>query len=312
MSKRALLVGINQFNRADWLLRGCVNDTQAMAQLLKDYYSYQSDEIYTIFDKDATAEGIRAGLAWLFSGYANDGSDVRLFHFASHGAQLAANAENDAEGDKLDEVIVPHDHDWNRPFTDDELRQTFAQIPDRVNFTFVADCCHSGSINKDLFPVEMDVRARRVDPPAEMQARIRALNDARFSAEAQWVETEYNRALEGLTFGERQVKGRGLKENLKALFFAEKKKKMVGSDPHVLLAACEDVQTAADAFIEGSYRGAFTWSLGKAIAESNGQITYGDLHALSVKALKTGGYSQNPQLVCEDEWRGQRFLAPLG
>ena len=311
MSKRALLIGINQFNRADWLLRGCVNDAQAMSQLLKDYYSYQSDEIYTIFDKDATTQNIRDRLAWLFSDYSGDGKDVRLFHIASHGTQLAANAENDAEGDTLDEVIVPHDHDWNRPFTDDQLRQSFAGIPDGVNFTFVADCCHSGSINKIVYPVEMDVRSRRIDPPLEMQARIQALNEARSVAETQWVEAEYSRALEGLPFAERRVKERGLKEQLKSLFYKEKKK-MVEGERHVLLAACEDVQTAADAFIEGSYRGAFTWSLGKAIAESNGNITYGDLHSLSIKALKTGGYAQNPQLVCAEERQGLRFLSPLG
>ena len=214
MSKRALLVGINQFNRADWLLRGCVNDAQAMSQLLKDHYSYQGNEIYTIFDKDATAQNIRDGLAWLFSDYTGDGKDVRLFHIASHGTQVAANGENDDEGDKLDEVIVPHDHDWNKPFTDDELRETFAAIPNGVNFTFIADCCHSGSINKDLLPAEMDVRPRRIEPPVEMQDRIRALTDARFSAESQWIEAEYSRALAGLSFGERREKERGLKEQL--------------------------------------------------------------------------------------------------
>lgn len=313
MSKRALVVGINQFNRADWLLRGCVNDAQAMSQILRDYYGFQSGEIYTIFDKDATGQNIRDGLAWLLSDYDNDGNDVRLFHIASHGTQVAANAgDDDSEGDKLDEVIVPSDHDWNNPFTDDQLRRLFVPVPDNVNFTFIADCCHSGSINKDLLPAEMDVRPRRVDPPEEMQTRIRAINDARLAEETQWVESEYERELAGLSFGERRVKERGLKELLKNIFFAEKKKKMVGTERHVLLAACEDAQTAADAFIEGSYRGAFTWSLGKAIAESNGQITYGDILALSAKALKVGGYSQNPQLVCGDMWRDKPFLGPIG
>lgn len=312
MSKRALLVGINQFNRADWLLRGCVNDAQAMSQILRDYYNFQGSEIYTIFDRDATGQNIRDGLAWLLSDYDNDGSDVRLFHIASHGTQVAANAgDDDGEQDDLDEVIVPTDHDWNRPFTDDQLRRLFAPVPDNVNFTFIADCCHSGSINKDLLPAEMDVRPRRVDPPAEMQARIQAINDARLAEETQWVDAEYQRELSSLSFAERRVKERGLKEILKALFFAEKKKKMVGTERHVLLAACEDVQTAADAFIEGSYRGAFTWSLGKAIAESNGQITYGDLHARSAQALQAGKYSQNPQLVCGDVWRDKCFLSPL-
>ncbi|MFZ1756562.1 MAG: caspase family protein [Caldilineaceae bacterium] len=312
MSKRALLVGINQFQgRPEWLLRGCVNDSHAMSQLLKEYYAFQGDEIYTILDSDANAQNIRDGLSWLLSDYSGDGKDVRLFHIASHGTQVAANAEDDDEDDKLDEVIVPYDHDWNNPFTDDLLRETFAPIPDGVNFTFLADCCHSGSINKDLFPAEMDVRPRRVDPPGEMLARIQALNDARFSAEAQWIESAYNQALEGLSFSERRGKERGLKEQLKALFYKEKKK-MVEGERHVLLAACEDVQTAADAFIDGSYRGAFTWSLGKAISEANGNLTYGDLHERSMQALKAGGYSQNPQLVCADERRGLRFLSPLG
>lgn len=312
MTKRALLVGINQFQgRPEWLLRGCVNDSHAMSELLKNYYDFQSDEIYTIFDGDASAQSIRDGLSWLLSDYSGDGSDVRLFHIASHGTQVAANAENDDEGDSLDEVIVPYDHDWNRPFTDDELREIFSAIPQRVNFTFIADCCHSGSINKDLLPAELDVRPRRVEPPEEMQARIQALNDSRLAEESRWVETEYDRALEGLSFSERRQAERGLKERLKALFYNEKKK-MVEGERHVLLAACEDIQTAADAFIDGSYRGAFTWSLGKAIAESNGNITYADLHDLSMKALKAGGYSQNPQLVCGDERRDLRFLSPLG
>ncbi|HRJ44558.1 MAG: caspase family protein [Caldilineaceae bacterium] len=312
MSKRALLVGINQFQgRPEWLLRGCVNDARAMSELLKQFYGFQSDEIYTAFDSDASGEGIRAGLAWLFSGYDGDGKDVRLFHIASHGTQVTANDEKDEEEDRLDEVIVPFDHDWSRPFTDDQLRETFTAIPEGVNFTFIADCCHSGSIDKDLLPAEFDVRPRRVEPPAAMQARIQALTDARFSAEAQEIEARYSQALTGLTFAERRVKERGLREQIKALLFAERKKKMVGSERHVLLAACEDVQTAADAFIEGSYRGAFTWSLGKAITESNGNITYGDLHGLSAKALKAGGYSQNPQLACNDARRGLRFLNSL-
>lgn len=312
MSKRALLIGINQFQgRPEWLLRGCVNDVQAMSQVLKDHYGFRGDEIYTLLDSDATTANIQAGLAWLFDAYSGGGQDVRYMHFSSHGTQVAANAEKDDEDDKLDEVIVPYNHDWNRPFTDDQLRGTFAGVPDNVNFTFVADCCHSGSINRPLFPEEMDVRPRRVEPPDEMAARIRALNDARFTAEAEWVEAEFSRALEGLSFSERRAKERGLRERLKELFFAEKKKKMVGTERNVLLAACEDVQTAADAFIDGSYRGAFTWSLAKAITESNGNITYGDLHGLSVKALKAGGYSQNPQLVCADERRTLRFLNPL-
>ncbi len=170
MSKRAFLVGINHFNKPEWELRGCVNDTLAMQQLLTELYSFRTDEIRILHDHDATAAQIREGLAWLASGYSGGGQDVRLFHFASHGTQVADPAGD--EDDTLDEVIVPHDHAWQSPFKDDILRATFESLPDDVSLTFIADCCHSGSINKVVYPEALDVRERFIEPPDEMQTLI--------------------------------------------------------------------------------------------------------------------------------------------
>ncbi len=75
---------------------------------------------------------------------------------------------------------------------------------------------------------------------------------------------------------------------------------MVGSERHVLLAACEDVQTASMLLGRGSYRGVPHLVSGRA-TESNGNITPHDLHGLSAKALKAGGYSQNPQLAWQND-----------
>ena len=36
MSKKALIVGINNFTRPQWQLRGCINDTIEMQGLLED------------------------------------------------------------------------------------------------------------------------------------------------------------------------------------------------------------------------------------------------------------------------------------
>jgi hypothetical protein len=90
MSKRAFLVGINEFTRADWALRGCVNDTLAMRQLLGENFNFANDQIRVLHNQDATTKNIRDGLAWLFSDYQGGGQDVRLFHFASHGTQVRA------------------------------------------------------------------------------------------------------------------------------------------------------------------------------------------------------------------------------
>jgi hypothetical protein len=83
----------------------------------------------------------------------------------------------------------------------------------------------------------------------------------------------------------------------------------VDTDRHVLLAACQDRQTAADARIAGDWRGAFTWSLGEAIKESNGDLTYDDL--ISRAAAKIQDYEQRPQLECPANLRHVKVLAPL-
>jgi hypothetical protein len=54
MSKRALLVGINTFARPEWQLRGCVNDTLAVQQMLKSFFDFP--------DADACITGEFRGL----------------------------------------------------------------------------------------------------------------------------------------------------------------------------------------------------------------------------------------------------------
>jgi len=86
MSRRALLVGINNFRPGIQGLRGCINDTHEMGGLLREYFGFQEQDIKVLHDADATAQRIRGGLGWLLSDY--DGDDVRVFHFSSHGTQV--------------------------------------------------------------------------------------------------------------------------------------------------------------------------------------------------------------------------------
>jgi hypothetical protein len=132
MSKRALLVGINQFGSSIPELCGCINDTIEMRELLRDY---------------------------------------------SHGTQV--DDQSDDGWECLDEVIVPYDHDWEDPFRDDELRAIFNAIPEGVNFTFIADCCHSGSIQKALVDSSLRFYPRYLTPPPEVADRILAKREKR-------------------------------------------------------------------------------------------------------------------------------------
>jgi hypothetical protein len=64
----------------------------------------------------------------------------------------------------------------------------------------------------------------------------------------------------------------------------------------VLIAACRDDQTSADAHIEGKYRGAHTWYLCQTLHNANWNPTYRDLASATGAALSRAGFDQVPQL----------------
>lgn len=305
MSKRALLVGINHFRPGINRLKGCINDTMEMRGLLMGYFGFPETEIKILGDDEATAQGIRDGLAWLLSDY--NGSDVRVFHFSSHGTQVPDQSQ-DEEWECKDEVIVPYDHDWNNPFRDDDLRAIFDPIPPGVNFTFIADCCHSGSIQRDILDNGIEFSPRYLVPPREITGTIQD-KLARRDAEADaWAAAQLAQMLQGVPQDQWVAK---MQEYLALLRrrFRDNKYGVIPVDRHILLAACEDRQTAADARIEGRYRGAFTWGLGKAIRDANGNLTYDEL--ITRIGANLAAYGQIPQLECPSELRALKFLAPL-
>ncbi len=91
--------------------------------------------------------------------------------------------------------------------------------------------------------------------------------------------------------------------------FKENKYGVIPVGRHVLLAGCEDRQTAADAYIDDDYRGAFTWALSKAIKDASGDLTYDELITHAGANLQS--YEQRPQLECSSEMRSLKVFAPL-
>ncbi len=85
---------------------------------------------------------------------------------------------------------------------------------------------------------------------------------------------------------------------------------MKGSNPlnHVLFSACKDNQTSADAYINGSYNGAFTYYFCKHLRDKNGNITRKELIKRVRASLKFNGFSQIPQLECPTEKKDKKFL----
>jgi hypothetical protein len=307
MSKRALLVGINQFEPGIPELRGCINDTVEMRELLKVYFGFQEADIRVRHDGDASAQDIRDGLGWLLSEYDGDGRDVRVFHFSSHGTQV--DDQSDDEWECMDEVIVPYDHDWEDPFRDDDLRAIFDEIPEGVNFTFIADCCHSGSIQKALVDSSLRFQPRYLTPPPEVADRILAKQAKRDAEADAWAAEQLAALLADISVEE-------WAENLQAYLallrarFKENKYAVVPTERHVLLAACEDRQTAADASFDGKWRGAFTRALGQAIRDASGDLTYAQLIKRAAAELRD--FEQRPQLECPPDMRDLGVFAPHG
>jgi hypothetical protein len=80
------------------------------------------------------------------------------------------------------------------------------------------------------------------------------------------------------------------------------------SDVHI--SGCRDDQTSADAYIGGSFNGAMTYSLTRALKAKKGKLTYRQLHADMLKYLK-GRYTQVPQLEGRASNLDRQFLEPF-
>ena len=276
MAKRALLIGINQYQIAGADLRGCVNDVQDVAAALVEFYGFNKKDITVLTDAAATKKAMQAGIAALVRD--SKKGDVAVLHYAGHGSNVPD--DNDDEADGRDEILCPTDLDWKDPMRDDWLRSTLDGMKDGVNFTAIMDCCHSGSNTRAFLPPDAPVKQRYLPSPWGL------------------VAAESGRSLPRKVLSE-------LRTSPPA---ARKARDIVNADlPELLITGCRDTQTSADAFINGRYNGALTYGLVNAIRKAKGKLTYQDLHDRIVAVLKQKKFDQVPQL----EGRKTRFGQPL-
>ncbi len=287
MLKKAFLVGINAYRGS--LLRGCVNDVNAMKDLLTSLYGFAEDNIRLITDQEATTKAIVDGLGWLAQG--GDEKAVRVFHYAGHGH--FAPDENEDEPDGSDEAVVAYDYKSAGYLIDDKLKELYDSFPAKSNLTLIMDCCHSGTNNRG--PEELDIYYRFIPNTYAERKAIAAAKRKFHEAQRQFVIKEVK--------GFAKTRGRD-EEFEKRIEAAMRKfeKQRFGEvrtrEGNVLLAACQSDQQAADAKIGGAYRGAFTFYLVKYLREANGKITYRELIEKVGKALDAHKFAQVPQLEC--------------
>lgn len=289
MAKRAVLIGINKYQVPGADLRGCVNDVRNLASVLTTYYGFPAKNVTTLLDGKATKKAMEKAIAALIrSGKAGD---ELLLHYSGHGSNVPD--DNGDEADHRDEILCPTDLDWNDPLRDDWLRKTFDTMKKGVNLTVIMDCCHSGTVTRQMVPPDAERISRYLPCPLDLMA------------------TESGRDLSGKVRGGLRSASRGGKGRVSAKGTRGGK---AGRDVvhanigECLITGCRDTQTSADAHIGGAYNGALTYYLVEAIKEAQGQVSYRELHAQTVAKLKQNDFDQVPQLEGQPDRIERGFL----
>lgn len=266
MAKKALLIGINRYRMAGADLRGCVNDVKNIESVLTEVYGFPRKNITRLLDYAATTTAMKAAIDALIK--ESKRGDVLFLHYSGHGSNVPD--KNGDEADHRDEILCPSDLDWKKPFLDDWLREALDRVKVRgANLTVVMDCCHSGSITRAVQPPDAKVIERFLPSPWDLVAE------------------ESGRDLRGRTRTtfRNVTKARAAKSDVVAVDI-----------PEILVTGCRSTQTSADADIGGSYNGALTYYLCKAIRAARGRLTNRELHARTSAALKKSAFDQIPQL----------------
>lgn len=290
MSDKAILLGINSYKSVS-RLRGCENDVLSMRELLTGTYRFETANVKIALHTEVTKARVKQLMKWLYQD--TQEGDRLLFHFSGHGSYTADLTGDEA--DVRDELICLYDMDFSNKesyFIDDELRDWTLKLPKNRHLVVVLDNCHSGTGTRKILPPES------TRSPAQHPAIIVEATDARRAARG------LNRSLtpgdefdDPTTVIARFVepppsvlaKVRGLKPR------GMLRREVTRDLNHVLLAACGSDQTAADAHIDGQFRGAFTYNLCKILSSAGVGLSRKELIAKLSSALSANHFDQVPQ-----------------
>jgi hypothetical protein len=267
----ALLVGIDDYPQPVPRLYGCVNDITAFESYLNGRFASGEFNLHLskLLDSQATRQGIIDGFRQHLKQAGPQ--DVVLFYYSGHGSQEQAPEEFwPIEPDKMNETLVCWDSRTpsGLDLADKELALLIAEVEEKgAHFVIIMDCCHSGSGTRDaaqfnsIRQAPADTRPRSIDTylfPAARMMEARAQPDAQKSKTSGWQTLPHAR--------------------------------------HVLLAACQDVQTAKEHYASGKSWGAFSFFLRDTLQSASSTLTYRDLFKQAQARVRAGVRDQAPQL----------------
>ena len=134
--KKAVCVGINDYPGVLNDLKGCVNDANDWADLLKEF----AFDVQILLDAQSTRDNIKTALRELVSSL--KAGDYGVFTYSGHGTYTRDTSGD--EPDSYDEALYVYDG----ILLDDELREILDDLNSQASLVFVADSCYSGTVTR--------------------------------------------------------------------------------------------------------------------------------------------------------------------
>lgn len=286
--KKALLVGINKYSSAP--LNGCINDVVGMFQVLTTKFDFKADNIKVITDHEANRTNILNGLSWLTAEAKED--DTLVFDYSGHGSQVnVTDLTDNLEVDRRDEIICDVCLDWSNPIRDHQIGAFFKNTPKTCDIFVLLDSCHSGTALRNILGTPMEIGGgptvvNRFMPPPLSNVLLNPALIINEDLTFQYADPIIN---------PKAAKPRFLVSTAE-------------QGDAVLISGCRDDQTSADAYINGRYNGAATFSLINTLTKYNFDLSYEQLITGMNDYMIKNGYTQNPQLECKSEFFSKKFL----
>jgi len=307
-TRKALVVGVNDYGGPPNDLPSCVNDANAFTQVLQSRYGFK--EVHTLRDGEATAARVEDELKWLAK---NSRPDDRLvFYFSGHGYTKLVDGV-------MEEFLVLRDG----LFDDNRLINQTRDLPPGT-LTVILDACFSGGVEKKVFDptgATPDVELAQVkvwNPPREEAARDKSFGEA-----------GYQTVREFRRFGCSPIaSGAGIARTLAMEAFASRATESVptaavgtawlpstkaGTEAGqlelngLLLGACRETETAVASTSKTEGLSAFTYALLRSIERLGTSASTADVLTATANHLKMLGVRQTP-LVLEHTTPGNLRL----
>jgi hypothetical protein len=273
-SKRALLVGIDQYPDPRNNLNSCVADTQRFRGLLQQLYGFAAQDITMLHNNSATSANVRAELADLLTGVS--AGDQVVFYESSHGYRYV-------EGSTFIEVLCLYDEFLK----DTELVQLSQQVP-AGTLTCVLDACHSAGLEKLFFAPDglHAARAKVWQPPPDRAAEdlARLTQATSFKSFARAATADAGAVAKQFSA---EAFGANARPPAKA---GEGQAELNG----VLFAACLADQTAAAGSPPTDGLSAFTWALGRELDAGGASMSATTLRDRVDQRLQALNMGQTP------------------